>query len=53
MSPTSGGGIDLIQKIILPARSERLPQTEHIFDNHYRPIFEIGYRGSPLGIDFS
>jgi hypothetical protein len=34
----SGGGIDLIQKEILPARLERLPQTEHIFDNHYTTV---------------
>jgi hypothetical protein len=37
------GGIDLIQKEILPDSLERLPQTEHIFDNLYIWLVNIGF----------
>ncbi|MES0363669.1 MAG: hypothetical protein ABUK14_06925, partial [Desulfobacteria bacterium] len=46
------GGIDLIQKEILPAGLERLPQTEDVSENRSRshygaplkvPVFAFGY----------
>ena len=42
-------GVDLIQKEIPTDSLERLPQTEHTYDNYYRPVLEMG----PCGIKAS